>query len=131
MTRFTRPTIMLGALGAATALTLSACGSSGPPSALSIVKSDGYTTGAATVSQAQISADMESFQGDVSSGAAGFNTNDNVEVVIVLTDSGTTDINSEGGQSALQASVPSGVTATMNGDVIRMTGSIASFTGLN
>lgn len=101
--------------------------SSTPPSALSVVQADGYTTGAAQLPAAQLTQDSGNVPaGTFTSGAAGFNSSGNGEVVIVLSSNGETLINAAGGQLALQAGVPSGVTVSINGDIIRMDGSEAA-----
>lgn len=128
--RITVASVILASAG--TTIALSACGgSSGPPSAASVVAADGYTT---SVSGANTSALLGSGNAsfgpqDISSGAAGLNNSGNEEVVVVLNAAGTAMLGAVSSQ--LQSAMPAGVTANLNGDILRVSGSQSAMGSLS
>lgn len=132
MTTRTRIALSVAA-ASALGLTIAGCSSSGsstttaPPSAIFVVAADGYTASASALTPAELNAAVGTAdQGDFSSGAAGFNSSGNAEVVIILTAQGQSDLNAAGGESAIQSQLPSGVSVTISGSVIRIDGTQAS-----
>src|ERR1700733_10947937 len=117
-----KPGITAAAAGAILAIVVSACGSSGPPSATSVLQSDGYTPSSAI--ESSIASSLGSGSG-VSSSAAGTNSAGNIQVVLVYSNSGTAAIGAAGVKSAAP-----GIAVTNNGDVVTATGSAATWASL-
>jgi hypothetical protein len=109
-----KPGITAIAAGAILAIVVSACGSSGPPNATSILQSDGYTPSSAIESSMASSLGSGS---DVSSSAAGTDNAGKIQLVLVFTDSGAAAIGAAGVRSAA-----AGIAVTINGDVVTATG---------
>ncbi len=127
--------ISAGSLALAGGATLAGCSSGSsapvpPPTALSVLQSDGYTTNDGSLSANQLNTALGSASGDLSSGSAGSNTSGNAEVVLIMTPAGETAISAAGGASAIQALVPNGITVTINGDILRMDGTSAAIAQL-
>jgi hypothetical protein len=102
------------------AAAVTACSSGGSPDAASILKSDGYTQ----VSTSQLNSQVTSLPAaDVSSAAVGVSTSNSSEfqLVMVLTSKGVSEASP--GLSAEQGKAQAaGVTMSLNGDVLTMTG---------
>lgn len=110
------------------AASVTACGGGGSPSAASILTSDGYRQ----ISTSELSKVWNSLpSGDVSSSAVGVSTGNSSEarVVFVLTSQGVRGVSSDlaTGQSESRAA---GITTSLNGDVLTMTGTEQAFNAL-
>ena len=110
------------------AAAVTACSSGGSPDAASILKSDGYTQ----VSTSQLNSQVTSLPAaDVSSAAVGVSTSNSSEfqLVMVLTSKGVSEASP--GLSAEQGKAQAvGVTMSLNGDVLTMTGTGQAFNAL-
>jgi hypothetical protein len=131
MKKLSRAGIAGGVAAVAIGIIVAACGSSGPPSASSVVSSDGYTvvtsqTGSAAASGSGAAAPY------ITSIADGTKSDGTAEVVLVFGKNNgaaeLADIN-----STLQAALPSGVTASISGEILRLDGTpsaLSNFKGL-
>jgi hypothetical protein len=117
-----KPKITAAAAGAILAIVVSACGSSGPPNATSVLQSDGYTPSPAI--ESSMASSLGSGSG-VSSSAAGTDSAGNIQVVLVYSDSGMAAIGAAGVRSDA-----SGIAVTQNGDVVTATGSATTWANL-
>jgi hypothetical protein len=108
------------ALAGAAALTASmtACSSS-PPSAASVVSSDGYTK---AIAQSQLPAIPAKYQDEISSMAAGIKSGGGYELVVVLTSAGAPKVTA----ADLESLTSSGQTGTKSGDILRLRGSVSN-----
>jgi hypothetical protein len=109
-----KPGITAVAAGAILAIVVSACGSSGPANATSILQSDGYTPSSAI--ESSMASSLGSGSG-VSSSAAGTDNAGEIQLVLVFTDSGEAAIGAAGVRSAA-----AGIAVTVNGDTVTATG---------
>ena len=100
---------------------------SAPPTAASVLHSNGYNV-ITNETPAQISSTFGSSASDISSAAAGSNSAGNIEVAVVLNSQGQADL--QGAQSELQQEVSSspGLTLSVNGAVLTVSGSTSAFT---
>ncbi len=114
-----KPGITAVAAGAILAVVVSACGSSGPANATSILQSDGYTP--SSVIESSMASSLGSSSG-VSSSAAGTDNAGKIQLVLVFTDSGTASIGAAGVRSAA-----TGIAVTVNGDIVTATGPAAAW----
>jgi hypothetical protein len=110
---------------------VAACGSSGPPNATSVLQSNGYTpVTSSSLSPSALASSVGA--GNVSSAAIGVSTSNGSEyqMVMVLTPAALSqgtpaDITTMESQAA-----SAGVKASLNGDVLTMTGTQAAFGNL-
>lgn len=115
------------ALAGAAALTvpLAAC-SSGPPSASSVLRGDGYSH---IVNQSGLAAFGAAFPHrdgrDISSYAVGYKPGGQAEMVVIVTQAGAAQIT-----PAQLASDYHGVHVSLSGDVLRLTGTVSEFSQL-
>lgn len=119
--------VAVAALAAGLAGGIGACGggSSGPPSATSVLQSDGYTPNSSLTGDLQsgLGSDAASNVSSLQAGTQG-SPPTSVQLVIVFTDSGsastaTSALNSQFGGD--------GITTSQNGDVVTATGSTSAF----
>lgn len=115
------------ALAGAAALTvpLAAC-SSGPPSASSVLQGDGYSH---IVNQSGLAAFSGSLsqrdRRDITSYAVGYKPGGQVEMVVIVTQTGAAQIT-----PAQLAGDHHGVHVSLSGDVLRLTGTVSEFSQL-
>jgi hypothetical protein len=114
-----KPGITAVAAGAILAIVVSACGSSGPQNATSILQSDGYTPSSAI--ESSMASSLGSGSG-VSSSAAGTDNAGNIQVVLVYSNSAAAAIGAAGARSA-----DAGIAVTVNGDIVTATGTPATW----
>jgi hypothetical protein len=130
----TRTIIAAAAIAAAGAssVALSACGSSGPANATSILQSNGYTPVSLSSLGGSASDLTSAFPaGDVASFAVGDNSSGEYQFVVVTTPQGQTDIASTGDVSNEESQVAAaGGSMTYSGGVVTLTGTISQFDNL-
>lgn len=120
------------AIAAGIAGTAAACSSSpsAPPTATSVLQSNGYTV-LENLSPSQIQSTFGSAAPDISSAAAGSNSGGNLEVALVLNSQGQAEV--QAAQSQLQSEIASspGLSLSVNGAVLTVSGSESAFANSN
>ena len=101
-------------------------GSSGPPNAIDVLKSDGYTFDPTFTHAAQTGVGSQSAAAGMTSLAAGTKGN-SVQIVFVFTSQALATAGASGARSQLGSS---GVKVVSNGDVVTATGDVSSFSSV-